>query len=210
MPLRRRYRTRSLLLLATGVSLLMAAFHLLGVFGWIVQAAMISQRYFGQDRAAALLPAGVVLGVTVLGTIFWRSRRVESVLAALAVMISLLSPRFLTWYTWNVVGDHTANIGAGILMLAQPVLAPVAGIAGWLVGWALKAAVFPALAGRRPPPNRRVVDAGAASFLARPGRSPGLIRCHGLRRGLKACLAGKPSRVAVSSGKNFPIPRRPR
>ncbi len=142
MRLRRRYRTRGLLWLTTGVSFLLAGCHYFGGFVWVMQAALLSQRFFGQDHTAALVPAGVALGAGILGALFWRGRRFESVLAALAITLSLLSPRFLAWYTWNVVGDHTANIGVGILMLAQPILAPVAGFTGWLIGWALKSAIF--------------------------------------------------------------------
>ena len=50
--------------------------------------------------------------------------------AALGCLASLLSPWFAMWYAWYVLNDHTANIGAGLLGLGQPVLAPLGTLAG--------------------------------------------------------------------------------
>ncbi|MEM9185237.1 MAG: hypothetical protein AAGB00_01925 [Planctomycetota bacterium] len=55
-----------------------------------------------------------------------RSKRGGAVVAAVtAGMMMIASPGVLAWYTWEFVGDRTANIGAGLLAIAQMFMAPI-------------------------------------------------------------------------------------
>ncbi|TWT88132.1 hypothetical protein Mal64_16040 [Pseudobythopirellula maris] len=69
-----------------------------------------------------------------------RTRKPPLLAGAVLCAFVLLAPWTLHWYAWNVLGDQTANIGLGMLLLALPVLAPVAALCGvlplgWLVGF---------------------------------------------------------------------------
>jgi hypothetical protein len=61
--------------------------------------------------------------------------------AVLGCLISAASPWFSIWYAWNVLNDHTANIGAGLLAIGQPLIAPVGAVLGALFGIVVEAAV---------------------------------------------------------------------
>ena len=67
--------------------------------------------------------------------------------AVLGCLLSAAMPWFSMWYAWNVLNDHTANIGAGLLAIGQPLLAPVGAVLGALIGIVVETAVT--LHGRR-------------------------------------------------------------
>ena len=60
--------------------------------------------------------------------------------AIMGCLLSAAAPWFCLWYTWNVLNDHTANIGAGLLALGQPLIAPVAAVVGALLGLVVEVA----------------------------------------------------------------------
>lgn len=63
--------------------------------------------------------------------------------AVLGCLVSAAMPWFSIWYAWNVLNDHTANIGAGLLAIGQPLLAPGGAMLGALVGRVVETAVTP-------------------------------------------------------------------
>ena len=61
--------------------------------------------------------------------------------AALGFLLSAATPWFSMWYAWNVLNDHTANIGAGLLAMGQPLIAPVGAVLGASFGIVVEGAV---------------------------------------------------------------------
>lgn len=62
-------------------------------------------------------------------------------MAAVGCLMSAATPWLAMWYASNVLNDHTANIGAGLLGLGQPLLAPLGALLGGLIGFVLEAAL---------------------------------------------------------------------
>lgn len=58
-------------------------------------------------------------------------------LATLGCLLVMAVPWLLIWYTREVQGDPTANIGAAFLVMAQPVLVPIGTLIGWSIGFNL-------------------------------------------------------------------------
>jgi hypothetical protein len=91
--------------------------------------------------ALAIAPGLIVLGVLIVmmlkqGRIGWSLG-----FAVVVCLLAALSPWISIWFVWNVLGDHTANIGAAALVFAQPILAPMGARLGALVGSAIGAAI---------------------------------------------------------------------
>lgn len=61
--------------------------------------------------------------------------------AVLGCLMPAATPWFAIWYAWYVLNDHTANIGAGLLAIGQPLLAPLGAVLGALLGMVVDAAV---------------------------------------------------------------------
>lgn len=54
--------------------------------------------------------------------------------AVVGALIMLLVPAGYAWYNWAVAPPPDANIGLGLIFLAQPVFVPLATWLGWQVG----------------------------------------------------------------------------
>ncbi|MEL6109817.1 MAG: hypothetical protein AAFU85_27730 [Planctomycetota bacterium] len=72
----------------------------------------------------AVMPAVVTIAILLLWVrvhrkygIFW--------MAVLGCLLAAATPWFSIWYATHILNDRTANIGAGLLAFAQPVLAPL-------------------------------------------------------------------------------------
>jgi hypothetical protein len=87
--------------------------------------------------ALAIAPGLITVGVLI--AMMFKQRRVSWSLGC-AVVVCLLaasSPWICIWFAWNILGDHTANIGAGALVFAQPILAPMGAGLGGAIGAAI-------------------------------------------------------------------------
>lgn len=82
----------------------------------------------------AILPGLIVLGI--LGVVILEEERIGWSLGCSVVgcLLAAASPWISIWFVQNVLGDNTANIGAGLLVFAQPVLAPMGAGVGAVVG----------------------------------------------------------------------------
>lgn len=96
----------------------------------------------------AFTPALVTLGLVALWA--WNVGRHYWVFgfAALGCLLSAATPWIAMWYAWNILNDHTANIGAGLLALGQPLIAPLGAMLGAMLG-ALFGVVIEAAVSRR-------------------------------------------------------------
>lgn len=62
--------------------------------------------------------------------------------AVLGCLISAASPWLSNWYAWYVIGDHTPNIGFGLLAIGQPLITPIVAALGALIGIVVETAVM--------------------------------------------------------------------
>jgi hypothetical protein len=62
--------------------------------------------------------------------------------AVIGCLLAAASPWISIWFVWNVLGNHTATIGAGLLVFAQPLLVPLGVGLGALIGGAIGAAIY--------------------------------------------------------------------
>ena len=91
--------------------------------------------------ALAIAPGLIVLGVLIArmfkqGGIGWPLGS-----AVVGCLLAVSSPWISIWFVRNVLGDNTANIGAVMMVFAQPVLAPMGASFGALVGGAIGVAI---------------------------------------------------------------------
>ena len=86
----------------------------------------------------SITPALVTLAVIAVWA--WKAGKPHWVfgIAALGCLIAATSPWFAMWYAWNVLNDHTANIGAGLLAIGQPLLAPAGAVLGAFFGFVVE------------------------------------------------------------------------
>lgn len=78
------------------------------------------------EPSYAIYAPGILVAACLLGIAVIEPRRaMAALLGVAAALASLESPYALAWTTWNIQGDHTANIGAGLLLLVQPVMSPL-------------------------------------------------------------------------------------
>ena len=88
----------------------------------------------------AITPGLVTIGLLVVWALKARKHYWVFGLAVLGCLISAATPWFSMWYAWNVLNDHTANIGAGLLAMGQPLIAPVGAVLGASFGIVVEAA----------------------------------------------------------------------
>lgn len=82
----------------------------------------------------AIVPALVTLAVLAVWALNSGKHYWVFCFAALGCLIAAAAPWFSTWYAKAVLNDNTANIGAGMLALGQPLIAPAGALLGALVG----------------------------------------------------------------------------
>lgn len=122
------YPLRSLLIVMTMLAVLCA------ISMGSLPAGVVKELAWMGDAWPHFVPGVMTVGVCLILAIDRPSRIPQAALAVLACTGAMASPAVLIWYTREIQGDRTANIGAGLLLLAMPVLAPMAAGIGWGVG----------------------------------------------------------------------------
>lgn len=85
----------------------------------------------------AVVPGLVVLGALAVMMIAKRGVGWPLGCAVAGCLLAAVSPWFSVWFVREVLGDNTANIGAALMVFAQPILAPMGAVLGALVGGAI-------------------------------------------------------------------------
>ena len=154
MPLPRRYSIKSLLAATAIVAGVLAVLVPLGLFGSLLMAVSAGMPLVKAFGAWAAYGPGVA---AILALIFLGATKprllLGSVGGVLAAAVSLASPQLSAWYTWHVLNDHTANIGAGLLYLAQPVMAPVLAATAFFMIEGLRQHLLGSTAAKEEPPE---------------------------------------------------------
>lgn len=122
------YPLRSLLTIMTLLAVLCGIAMLPWPEGWVQTAGWVGEAWL------YFVPGVISIGLCVLGAVHRPRRWPAAVVAIAACGASMALPGWAIWYAREVQGDNTANIGAGILLLAMPVLAPIAAALGWAFG----------------------------------------------------------------------------
>ncbi len=136
MPFRRRYSLRQALGAMTAIGVLLGILFAIGSSSvWMLYPALLVNSLTGDFEYELWLYAGGALAVVFFVGLALRSRRhrLAAVCAVLAAVAAMAFPAAQAWYVWSVVGDHTANIGYGMLMMGMPISAPISAMVGWLV-----------------------------------------------------------------------------
>lgn len=163
MPLRRRYTVRHFFAATVAVAAAVAVLSGIGpVEMWPLHAVVLAQAVFGEmEWGPAFYYPGLAVVAGLLGlAVFRRRQRLATAVALVAAVATLAYPEFQAWYVWNVVGDHTANIGYGLLKMGLPVTVPINAALAWGFAALGSALVWeqsknnPA-AGQDPPPKSR-------------------------------------------------------
>jgi uncharacterized membrane protein YfbV (UPF0208 family) len=68
------------------------------------------------------------VALSALIVLFSRRLRIAGLVALGAAATTMIYPEVQAWYVTNVMRDHTANIGYGILKMGLPITAPAAAI----------------------------------------------------------------------------------
>lgn len=144
MPLRRRYKLKHWF---WGVAWLAVLLSLCVFFGsWTfasVRAGLLLMHRFPFDNRLLLYtPGGVALALSLVVAFSLPRYRLAALAATGAAAAAMIYPEVQAWYVWNVMRDHTANIGYGILKMGLPLTAPVAAILAGVSVAVVKAIVW--------------------------------------------------------------------
>lgn len=143
MPLRRRYSIGSLLVATAIVAVVLGVLVPVGLFGPLLQSALAGMPLVKAYGPLAVYGPGVVAIVVLICLGVGKPRLLLGTIAGvLAAVISMASPQLCAWYVWRIQNDHTANIGAGLLYMAQPVLAPALALTAFVAAKVIAAAVW--------------------------------------------------------------------
>lgn len=146
MPLRRRYKLKHWFWGVAWIAVLLGVRAIVGPWSMApLHAAVIARHWFPMDNVPMLYaPGAVAVSLSLLVAIFSSRFRIAGSFALLAAAMAMIYPEVQAWYVWNVMRDHTANIGYGILKMGLPLTAPAAAILAGVSAAVLKAIVWEA------------------------------------------------------------------